>query len=78
VDYYGVPEDPATGSGNGCLAGYLVKHRYYGQDSIDIRSEQGYEMGRPSLLLLKARQQDKGIDIFVGGKSVMVAQGEFV
>jgi trans-2,3-dihydro-3-hydroxyanthranilate isomerase len=78
VDYYGVPEDPATGSGNGCLAGYLVKHRYYGQDSIDIRSEQGYEMGRPSLLLLKARQQNNGIDIFVGGKCVMVAQGEFV
>jgi len=49
VDYYGVPEDPATGSGNGCLAGYLVKHLYFGQDSINIRSEQGYEIGRPSL-----------------------------
>ena len=32
VDYFGVPEDPATGSGNGCLAGYLVKHRYFGGD----------------------------------------------
>jgi trans-2,3-dihydro-3-hydroxyanthranilate isomerase len=29
VDYFGIPEDPATGSGNGCLAGYLVKHRYF-------------------------------------------------
>jgi len=78
VDYYGVPEDPATGSGNGCLAGYLVKHRYFGKDAINIRSEQGYEIGRPSLLLLKAEQSGKNIDIFVGGKSILVAQGEFV
>jgi trans-2,3-dihydro-3-hydroxyanthranilate isomerase len=78
VDYYGVPEDPATGSGNGCLAGYLVKHRYFGADRIDIRSEQGYEIGRPSLLLLRAGQSGAEIDIRVGGKSIIVAQGEFI
>lgn len=78
VDYFGVPEDPATGSGNGCLAGYLVKHRYFGRDQIDIRSEQGYEMGRPSLLLLRAAQHDTGIDIQVGGQSILVAQGELL
>jgi len=78
VDYYGVPEDPATGSGNGCLAGYLVKHSYHGQESIHIRSEQGYEIGRPSLLLLKAEQKDEKINISVGGKSIVVARGEFV
>lgn len=53
ADYYGVPEDPATGSANGCLAGYLVKNRYFGKDRINIRVEQGYEIGRPSLLFLK-------------------------
>lgn len=78
VDYYGVPEDPATGSGNGCLAGYLAKHHYFGPENIDIRSEQGYEIGRPSLLLLKTEQRGKNINIFVGGKSVIVAQGEFI
>jgi trans-2,3-dihydro-3-hydroxyanthranilate isomerase len=78
VDYYGIPEDPATGSGNGCLAGYLVRYRYFGKESIDVRSEQGYEIGRPSLLLLKAEEKDAKIDIFVGGKSIIVAQGEFV
>jgi trans-2,3-dihydro-3-hydroxyanthranilate isomerase len=78
VDYYGVPEDPATGSGNGCLAGYLVKNRYFGQTWIDIRSEQGYEIGRPSLLLLKADERDEKIDIAVGGKCALVAKGEFV
>ena len=78
VDYYGVPEDPATGSGNGCLAGYLIQHRYFGQESIDIRSEQGYEIGRPSLLLLRAARRDTSINISVGGKCVLVAQGEFI
>ncbi len=77
VDYYGVPEDPATGSGNGCLAGYLAKHHYFGRENVDVRSEQGYEIGRPSLLLLKAEQRGTKINIFVGGKSVLMAQGEF-
>jgi len=76
VDYYGIPEDPATGSGNGCLAGYLVKNRYFGKDQIDIRVEQGYEIARPSLLYLKAENKDGKIDISVGGKVVMVARGE--
>jgi trans-2,3-dihydro-3-hydroxyanthranilate isomerase len=78
VDYYGVPEDPATGSGNGCLAGYLAKHHYFGRENVDVRSEQGYEIGRPSLLLLKAEQRVKNINIFVGGKSMILAQGEFI
>jgi len=78
VDYFGVPEDPATGSGNGCLAGYLVKHRFFGTERIDLRSEQGFEIGRPSLLLLKAEATATGIDIAVGGKAVIVAKGDFV
>lgn len=78
VDYFGVPEDPATGSGNGCLAGYLVRYRYFGNDSINIRSEQGYEISRPSLLLLKAEQNGENINISVGGRCVTVAQGEFI
>ncbi len=78
VDYFGVPEDPATGSGNGCLAGYMVRHRYFGRESIDIRSEQGYEINRPSLLLLKAEDDSGHIHVSVGGKSVTVARGEFV
>ena len=78
ADYYGVPEDPATGSANGCLAGYLVKNRYWQKDSIDIRAEQGYEIGRPSLLLLKAEDQAGTINVSVGGKVVPVAKGELL
>ena len=78
VDYFGVPEDPATGSGNGCLAGYLVQQRYFGQPSIDVRSEQGYEIDRPSLLFLRAEEKDGKINIWVGGKAITVSRGEFV
>lgn len=77
VDSFGIPEDPATGSANGCLAGYLSHHRYFGDDSVNVRVEQGYEMGRPSLLYLKA--QKKGdIEVHVGGEVKMVAQGKLV
>ena len=79
ADYYGVPEDPATGSANGCLAAYLVKHRYFGQDQINIRVEQGYEIGRPSLLLLKAKQgKGEMIDVNVGGRVQPIAKGELL
>jgi trans-2,3-dihydro-3-hydroxyanthranilate isomerase len=53
-----------------------VKHRYFGKDQIDIRAEQGYEIARPSLLYLKAKDTEGQIDISVGGKVVMVARGE--
>lgn len=74
----GIPEDPATGSANGCLAGYLVEHSYFGKESVDVKVEQGYEIDRPSLLLLKSQKTDGKIEVFVGGKVMMVARGEFV
>jgi trans-2,3-dihydro-3-hydroxyanthranilate isomerase len=71
-------EDPATGSGNGCLAAYLAHHQYFGKDSVDIRVEQGYEVGRPSLLLLRASEKDGKISVSVGGKAFIIAKGELL
>ena len=77
--HIGIGEDPATGSANGCLASYLVKHRYFGDTKIDIRVEQGYEIGRPSLLLLRAQEEEGGaISVSVGGSVIMVAKGELL
>jgi len=73
---YGIPEDPATGSANGCLAGYLIKHRYFEKEKIDIKVEQGYEVSRPSLILLKAEKKGKKIIIHVGGRVKTIAKGE--
>ncbi|HUU37755.1 MAG TPA: PhzF family phenazine biosynthesis protein [Candidatus Desulfaltia sp.] len=75
---YGVAEDPATGSANGCLAGYLVRHRFFGKERIDIRVEQGHEIGRPSLLLLRAGETAGRIEVLVGGRVVLVARGKLV
>ena len=71
-------EDPATGSGNGCLAAYLVRNRYFGNGHVDVRVEQGYEIGRKSLLFLKAGMKDGNLGVNVGGKVQFVAQGEFL
>jgi trans-2,3-dihydro-3-hydroxyanthranilate isomerase len=78
TDYLGIPEDPATGSANGCLAGYLARHRYFGQSCVQARAEQGYEIGRPSLLLLQAEDAGASIRVLVGGKVELVARGELV
>jgi trans-2,3-dihydro-3-hydroxyanthranilate isomerase len=74
----GVPEDPATGSAAGCLAGYLIEHRYFGTDSIEAQVEQGYEINRPSLLYLRASREGEVTSVHVGGKVQMVAKGELI
>jgi len=78
ADDLGVPEDPATGSAAGCLAAYLAEHRYLGDGPVDVRLEQGYEIGRPSLLYLRAEKSPEGIAVEVGGKVQMVARGELL
>jgi trans-2,3-dihydro-3-hydroxyanthranilate isomerase len=77
VDYFGVPEDPATGSANGCLAGYLAEHCVLGSGDVDVIVGQGHEIGRPSRLRLRAKRLVGGIEVFVGGQAVIVARGGF-
>ena len=78
TSFFGIPEDPATGSANGCLAGYLVKYSYCHGAEVNLRVEQGYEIHRPSLLLLHARERGGEIEINVGGQVFMVARGELI
>lgn len=78
ADYYGIPEDPATGSGNGCLAGYLVHQRYFGSSEIDLATGQGHEIGRPSVLHLRARKINGKIHVSVGGRVIPIAQGHLM
>lgn len=75
ADYYGIAEDAATGSSNGCLAAYLARHKVLGSADIDVLAGQGYEMGRPSTLALRANGTNGGIDVSVGGSVVDVAEG---
>lgn len=78
ADFYGVPEDAATGSANGCLAAYLLITDYFGSRSIDICVEQGFEIGRPSLLFLRSQEVNGLKQVMVGGKVIMVAKGHLL
>ncbi|MFK5605512.1 PhzF family phenazine biosynthesis protein [Haloferax volcanii] len=75
---HGVAEDPATGSANGCFAGYLARHRYFGDDEIEVTVEQGYEMGRPSHLHLEAEDRGDEVAVRVGGRVEFVSTGRLV
>ena len=78
ADWAGVPEDPATGSSNGCLAAWLVEHRYFDAPEVDVTVEQGYEMGRPSTLHLWAAEEGGDIRVEVGGRVFPVAEGRLL
>jgi trans-2,3-dihydro-3-hydroxyanthranilate isomerase len=78
TECFGIPEDPATGSANGCLAAYLAKYQYFGSPNIDITVEQGIEMGRSSLLYLRANYTPTNCPVSIGGKVIKIAKGEFI
>ena len=71
------PEDPATGSANGPLGDYLVRHGVL--PGPLVRAEQGYVLGRPSRLLTEVVRRDgQTVAIYVSGRVILVGQGEFV
>ena len=71
----GIDEDPATGSAAGCLAAYLSKYRR-STEPLTARIEQGYEIGRRSLIQIKAEKEGNSISVEVGGKVFDVAMGK--
>lgn len=70
-------EDPATGSANGDLAGYLLKYGYFGSQDVSYRVYQGEDMGRRSVLHIHAARENDGWLIEVGGKCHIVASGNW-
>ena len=70
-----VPEDPATGSANSCLAGYLAA-RTPGDGVLTWTVAQGVEMGRASRLSIEAEKMAGRITaVRVGGATVMINAG---
>jgi trans-2,3-dihydro-3-hydroxyanthranilate isomerase len=70
----GVPEDPATGSAAAAFAGLLASHLSDGAHPVTI--EQGYEMGRPSLMRLVAVvEAGRLLSASIGGDAVVVTEG---
>ncbi len=72
-----IAEDPACGSGCAALGGYLGMRDPSASGTLRWVVEQGYEMGRPSILHVECDKRDGAITaIRVGGSSVLVCQGE--
>ena len=70
----GVREDPATGSAAAAFVGVLGPH--VGEGAHTFAIEQGYEMGRPSLIQLAMTvQAGKLVSATIAGDAVIVTEG---
>ncbi len=75
---WGIPEDPATGAAATALGGYLALREPRADARLSWRVEQGFAMGRPSIIEVEADKRDGQVtEIRVGGASVMVSEGDF-
>ena len=71
-------EDPATGNGAAFLGSYLLEHQHFSDSNLDLRIEQGYEIRRPSLVMLRARMVGRSREVSVGGHIIPTVQGELL
>ena len=77
ADGLGISEDPATGSAQGPLGAYLVAHELVqAAPTTRIRSEQGFEIGRPSILEIEVDRAGAAITaVRVGGRCIAMGGG---
>jgi trans-2,3-dihydro-3-hydroxyanthranilate isomerase len=77
ADGLGVGEDPATGSAQGPLGAYIVVHELVqAAPTTRIRVEQGFEIGRPSILDIEVDRTGAAITaVRVGGRCVAMGAG---
>ncbi len=72
----GIAEDPATGSATALLACQILQSDRLADGIHRFVLEQGYEMGRPSDLILEATVRDHDLaSVRVGGQAVRVSSG---
>jgi len=72
----GLSEDPATGSATGAAAALLADLDAARDGEVKLRIGQGFDMGRPSLLLTRVRKQNGAVvSTHVGGNCVQMMEG---
>ena len=72
----GVAEDPATGSAAAAFAGLYAAASRLADGEHAVAIEQGYEMGRPSLIRLTIQSEaGKVVSASIGGSAVVVTEG---
>jgi trans-2,3-dihydro-3-hydroxyanthranilate isomerase len=74
--HLGVPEDPATGAAAAAFAGVLAHFALRPDGDHELTIEQGFEMGRPSLIRLSvAIRNGKLVSAAIGGEAIVVSEG---
>jgi trans-2,3-dihydro-3-hydroxyanthranilate isomerase len=74
----GLSEDPATGSATAAAAALLAELDGASDGEVKLRIGQGFDMGRPSLLLTRvAKRGGKIVSVHVGGGCVPMMEGTF-
>jgi trans-2,3-dihydro-3-hydroxyanthranilate isomerase len=72
LEHRQLKEDAATGSANGCLLAYLLRHV---SPVVQATVEQGFQIGRKSYLSLEGARDGDHYTIRVGGQTQLVAEG---
>lgn len=74
--HHGVREDPATGSAVAAFAGFCASELSLGDGEHRFVIEQGFEMGRPSLIELGVTMRGGAlVSATVGGPAIIVTEG---
>jgi trans-2,3-dihydro-3-hydroxyanthranilate isomerase len=74
----GLSEDPATGSATAAAAALLADLDESRDGELRLKIGQGFDMGRPSLLLTRVQKKDGAIvSVHVGGGCVQMMEGTF-
>lgn len=72
----GLSEDPATGSATGAAAAFLADLDAIKDGEVKLRIGQGFDMGRPSLLLTRViKKSGAVVSTHVGGNCVQIMEG---
>ena len=76
---FGIGEDPATGSAAAAFAGVIHRFDAPTEGTHHVRIEQGFEMGRPSLIDLTIEIAEGAVGrARIGGRAVRVAEGHLL
>ncbi|HEX5479829.1 MAG TPA: PhzF family phenazine biosynthesis protein [Dehalococcoidia bacterium] len=76
----GIPEDPVTGSANGCIAAIVAKHAVLPAQAGEIAyvAEQGIEVAQPGRVYLRITDPEREPRVHAGGDAITVLRGELL
>ncbi|MEE3662254.1 PhzF family phenazine biosynthesis protein [Brenneria sp. g21c3] len=72
----GVTEDPVCGSGNGCVAAFVARHKHTGEAEGSYVAEQGIEINRDGKIYASWEHEGGALRVRIGGEAAVAASGQ--